>query len=115
VVIGAIAAERSEFAPPSVQRRLRFLHRPGAVDRLLARAVAVAALGLVAAPFALALWSRDRASIEWLALVGLAQAAIVLGATAAFAVLAAPFAADSLWSARPAAPAVESEQDRRAA
>jgi hypothetical protein len=106
VMLGAVAAERSEFAPPALKRRLTFLRQQGAVDRLLRRFAALAALGLLADAVLFTLWIQDRSGAELLGLAGLAQAAIILGVSGVVAVLSAEFAAESLWGPR-TLPAVE--------
>jgi hypothetical protein len=113
VVIGAIAAERSEFTPAALQQRLAFVRRAGAVDRLLARALALTGAGVALSIGGVVPWVRDRAQVEWLALAGLGQAVAILGATMIFAVLSASFAAEGLWS--PRGRAAEPSEDAGAA
>ncbi len=96
--VGVIAAHRSDMTPQALRRRLRFLDHPSVVNRLLRNFAIIVAAGAVMNLILFGLWLAGLSGQSLLGLAGLAQAAIVIGASGVASVLAADFARESLWS-----------------
>ena len=95
--LGALAAERSELSPAWIQERLAIFRRPSAVDVLLRRFLLLAFAGVLLDAVLVALWGFEVAVPAVPSLVGIAQAAIVIGLGGVASVLAADFARESIW------------------
>ena len=98
IFLGSIASGRSEMTPERIRRRLSFMGRPGALNRLLRNFALVAVAGIAVNALLFGLWVSDLSGRTALGVAGLAQAAIVIGAMGIAAVLAADFSRDELWS-----------------
>ena len=94
--LGLLAAHRSSLTPPPLRRRLGFLDREGAVNRLLGTFLLVALVGLVVDAGLLVLWLADRSGDAFLGVAGLAQALIVIGGVGIATLFAADYSRDSL-------------------
>ena len=94
--LGSIAAHRSSLTPPKLRRRLAFLDRPDAVNRLLGRFLLVALVGIALDLALLVFWLIDLSSDSLVGLAGLAQALIVIGGSGIATVFAADFSKESL-------------------
>jgi hypothetical protein len=97
VLLGAIAADRTDLTPPSVRARLGFLSGRGAVNHLLKTFALVALAGFVLNVALFALWVLDLSSPSLLGVAGLAQAAILFGLMGIASVVAADFSRESIW------------------
>ena len=96
--LGALAAERSELSPAWIQERLAIFRRPSAVDVLLRRFLLLAFTGVLLDAVLVALWGFEVAVPAVPSLVGIAQAAIVVGLGGVASLLAADFARESSWT-----------------
>lgn len=94
--LGSIAAYRSSLTPPGLRRRLAFLDRKDAVNRLLGRFLLVALVGIGLDAALLVFWLIDLSSDSLVGLAGLAQALIVIGGSGIATVFAADFSKESL-------------------
>jgi hypothetical protein len=97
VLLGAIAADRTDLTPPSVRARLGFLSGREAVNHLLKTFALVALAGVVLNVALFALWVLDLSSPSLLGVAGLAQAAILFGLMGIASVVAADFSRESIW------------------
>jgi hypothetical protein len=97
ILLGMLAAHRSDVAPLSVKRRVAFLGRRTAVNELLRFFALVTLSGLLIDVVLFVLWLADQSGPALIGIAGVAQAAIVLGLMGIAAVLAADFARESIW------------------
>lgn len=96
LLLGCLAAHRSQLAPPGLRRRLAWLDQPAAAARLAAALAAVAAVGMLADAVLLVLWLTGRSGPALLGVAGLAQALIVIGIGGVATLIAADVARDAL-------------------
>lgn len=98
LILGSLAAARSEVTPEGLRKRLAFLSGPGAVNRLLRNFALVAAVGLAIDLVLFVAWVTGNSGPSLLGLAGLAQALVVIGAGGVAAILAAELAREELWA-----------------
>lgn len=94
--LGSLAAHRSPLTPLAIRKRLRFLDRRDAVNRLLGIFLAIALVGILLDVGLLVLWLIHHSSNSLLGVAGLAQALIVIGGSGIATVFAADYTRESL-------------------
>jgi hypothetical protein len=96
VVLGGLAAYRSSLTPAPLKRRLLFLGRTDAVNRLLGGFLGIILTGLLINALLAVLWLAGRSGPSLLGLAGIAQALIVIGGCGIVTVFAADYSRESL-------------------
>lgn len=94
--LGVLAIHRSPFVPASLRAKTSFLHHPNALDRVLISFSGLLIAGLLIDCLLAILFVLDTRGDGVIALAGLAQAMIVVGADGLASTLAADFAERSL-------------------
>ncbi len=98
LILGSLAAVRSEVTPEWLRRHLSFLTGGRVVDRLLRYFALIAALGVLIDAVLFVAWITGNSSDSLLGIAGLAQALIVIGAGGIAAILAAELTREELWA-----------------